>query len=199
MKKTSDAIKKNTVNFFGALGYLLCLFQWFWAFMLYFSVIQSMTILFAPDGSTQVEQAPLFTVTLPDPIKWGILAVITVTMIIITIYTLLKMPVSAVKTSHKAVHTTARTMAPIVIKVRRKKDTKKLRLALTPRLVIIIKLLIVAVPVVATTASVLLDVQSIDYSIAVIVGFGLASLSIAIFVIQYVLARVFRVKIHDLW
>lgn len=90
-------------------------------------------------------------------------------------------------------------MAPIVIKVQHKKDTKKLHARLTSKLILAIKLLLVVIPIALTAASGLLEKQSIDYPIAIVVGCGLAGFSVAFFAFQYVLAGLLRVKMPGLW
>lgn len=167
--------------------------------MLYFSIIKSVTTFLAPDASTHVQK---FTTapapTPPSSLELIILAIIVVIMIAITIYALIKIPMGIVKTGNKVAYKTAATMTPIVIKAQHKKDTKKARIKITPKLLLVAKLLLVVVPVVLTAMSGLLDKPAIDYRIAMAVGYGLAFFSIMFFAVQYALAGLFRVKMPDL-
>lgn len=197
-QKSGRNIKKGITNSFGSLGYFFCFLQWFWVIMLYFSVIQSVTLFVTPTADKQIEQTPDFTFTLLGPLDAVIVAIVTGIMIVITIYVLIKIPISIVKNSNKVVRKTTETMAPIVIKSQHKKDTKKNRAMITPKLALIMKLLLVIIPIALTTTSGLLEKPSIDYSIAMIVGCGLACLSVMFFAIQYVSAGLLHIKILDL-
>ena len=198
-QRTERNAKKNTANFFGSFGYLLCSLQWFWVVMLYFSVIQSMALLVSPHAGKQVEQPPGFTFALPGPLEAIILTIVAATMVGVTLYALIKIPMSIVKTGNKVVRTTAETVAPMVINVQHKKDTKKFHAKITSRLILAIKLLLIIIPLAFTMASGLLEKQSIDYSIAMIIGCGLACFSTVFFAVQYASARLLHVKISDLW
>jgi len=199
-RKAESSAKKNAVNFFGAFGYLFCLLQWFWAVMLYFSVVQSTTKFVAPEaGSGHIEQTSDFTLGLPDPLKWAVLIFVTVLMIAITAYVLIKMPMGIVKNSNKAVHKTAESVAPMIMRAQHKKITPKSRLKITARLILALKLLLVATPVILAVASGLLEKQFIDYSIATVVAYGVAALSAGAFAMQYVLAKLLRVPTQGLW
>ena len=199
-QKTKNTLKKNVSNFFGSVGYLACLLQWFWAVMLYFSVVQSTTSFVAPSTKgEQFGQGADMTIALPDPLKWGILVVVTSVMIAVTVYALIKMPMSLVKNSNKAVRKTAESVAPVVIRAQHKKVTEKSRKKMTALLIAIVKLFLVGVPVVLAAASGLLHTQYVDYSIATTVAYGLAALSIGAFVLQYGLARMLRVAVKELW
>jgi len=197
-QKEKTNIKKSTVNFVGSIGYLFCFLQLFWVVMLYFSVIQSIPLA-PPETDKQIEQFPGFTLTLPDPIEATIVGIVVVVMIVLTLYILVKIPMSIAKTSNAVVHSAAEAMTPVVIKAQHKKDIKKFRVKITTRLILAIKVLLVIVPIVLTAASGLLEQQSIDYSIAMIIGGGLACLSAAIFIVQYMMASILRVKPLDLW
>jgi hypothetical protein len=198
-QKTEHIIRKNFSNFFGSFGYLFCFLQWLWVVMLYFSVVQSATLLISPNADKQVEQSPSFTFALPDSSEIIILVIVMTVMIAVTIYVLIKIPMSIVKTSNKIVHKTAETMTPIVIKAQHKKDTKRFHAKITSTLMLAIKLLLVVAPVMLTVASGLLEKQSIDYSIAMLIGGGLACFSAVFFAIQYSLANLLHVKASDLW
>lgn len=198
-QKPERSIKRTISNAFGALGYLFGALQWFWAVMLYFSVVQPFILFISSRDSGAASQAPSFTFTLPGPVQAAIIIIVVVVMIALTIYMLIKIPMNIVKTSNKAVHKTTATMVPMVIKAQHKKDTPKARVKMASKLVIAVKALLVTIPVVLTVASGLLGKQSIDYSIAVIIGCGLACFSVAFFAVQYAAAGLFRIKLSDLW
>jgi hypothetical protein len=195
---TGHSIKKNIANFFGSFGYLLCFLQWFWAIILYFSVIQSAALFISPNITRQVEQPHSLTFALPGLSEMIIAAIIVAIMVAVTIYALIKIPLGIVKTGNKIVHRTAETMTPVVIKAQHKKDTKKIHTKITSKLTLVIKLLLIIIPIALAAASGLLEKQSLDYSIVMVIGWALACLSVAAFAIQYTIAGLFHVKMSDL-
>jgi hypothetical protein len=191
-------IKKSVVNTFGTLGYLFGFLQWLWAIVLYLSVIQSTTSFINNKDTTQIVEPATFSISMPGPLGVIILGVTIVVMVAITIYAIVAVPRSIVKVSNKVVHKAAESVAPMVIKAQHKKDTKRTRIQLTARLILVVKAALVITPLLITAASRLLEVQFIDYSIALIVGCGLASLSFILFALQYILGAVLRVKVTDI-
>lgn len=190
--------KKGAANTFGAFGYLFGFLQWLWAAALYLSVIQSVTSFITSTNPSEVTYEPNFAFSLPDPLAMIILVVVVVVMIGITIYALVSMPAYIVKTGNKIAHKTTKKIAPTVIKLRHKPNTKKMRLQVTMRVLIFVKCTLIFVPLLLAIASWLLSEQLIDYSIALTVGCGLACFSVIFFSMQYTVAKLFRVKISDL-
>lgn len=198
-QKAGHSIKKRVTNAFGFFGYLLCFLQWFWAVILYLSVIQSAVLFVSPRANEPIEQPHHVAVTPPSSSEMIIAVIVVVVMVAITIYALFKIPIGIVKTGNKVVHKTAETMAPMVIRAQHKKDTKRVHAKITSKLILAIKLLLIVIPVVLTAASGLLEKQPLDYSIVMTIGWTLACLSVVFFAIQYVLARLLHVKTSDLW
>lgn len=200
MKPRSNRnLKRGTANFFGAFGYLFSCLQWFWAIMLFFSIFKSVGIFLGADTAPRFEEhAAAQVASPPSMLQLAILGVIVVIMVGITVYALVKIPMGIVKTGNKVVHQTARTMTPVIAKARHKPVTKKARRKITVRLIVVGKLLIVAIPLAATALSGLLDKQSIDYAIAMILGGSLAGFAALSFGLQYALAGVLRVKLSEL-
>lgn len=199
-QKTERNVKEGIANAFGSFGYLSCFLQWFWAVMLYLGPIQSLALFTSSSADEQVEQPTglTFIFILPDPLETIILVTVVAIMVVVMIYALVTMPKSIVKTSDKIVRKTAETLAPFAIKAQHKQDTKRLRITMTSKLALAIKVLLIVIPVVLAAISGLLEKQTIDYSIVMIIGYGLACLSIAFFAIQYALATLLHVKISDL-
>lgn len=198
-QKPKRNFKKSLVNAFGSFGYFFGLLEWFWVVMLYFSVLKAFTLLVSPNTSQPVEQHASFTFTPPSPIESIIIAVITVVMVLVSVYVLIKMPSNMVKAGSKAVHRTTDAMVPLVVKARHVPDTKKSRAKITAKLIVGVKLLLVIIPVGLTAGSGLLEKQSVDYSIAMVVGCALAAMSLFFFAVQYLLAVLLRVKTSQIW
>lgn len=196
-QKPERNFKKSLANSFGALGYFFGFLEWFWAVMLYFSILKAFTLLVSPHVDQPLRQHTNYTFTAPSPLEGLVIGIITIVMVLVTVYVLIKMPSNIVKTGNKVVHKTTTTMAPIVIKARHIPDTKKSRAILTGKLMIVIKLFLIVVPVGFTIGSSLLREQSVDYSIAVAVGCTLASFSLFFFAVQYLLAAVFHLKLSQ--
>lgn len=195
---TRTDLKRRIANAFGSIGYFFSFFAWFWALMLYFSLLKATVTLVAPNADVPVVETPQVTVALPGWLEMTIVIAVTVIMLIVTLYALIKLPSKIAKVSSDVVHKTTATAAPIIIKSQHKKDTPKNRMRLTPMLILALKIVIVIIPLVASLASKLLDKQSIDYTIAIIIAYGIAGLSVLFFAIQYSLASAFRIKITDI-
>lgn len=198
-QKPERNFKKSLVNAFGSLGYFFGFLEWFWAVMLYFSILKAFTLFVLPSAEQPVAPHTSATFTPPTQIESIIIAIVTVIMILVSIYVLIKMPSNIAKTSNKVVHKTTDAAMPFVIKAQGLPDTKKTRAKLTAKLVLGIKLLLVIIPVGLTAASGLLEKQSVDYSIAMIVGCTLAVLSLFFFATQYLLAVIVRLKSSQIW
>jgi len=200
MKQTPKRnIKKDITNAFGSLGYFFSILLWFWAVMLYFSLIQSATLFVAPDANEQVEQQSSYVLSPPGPLEVVLLVVIVIVMIAVTIYALVKIPRSIAKAGNKVVHRTTEAVVPVIIRSQRQKDTKKVRGRITTKVIVALKLLLILIPVGLTVGSGLLEKPSIDYTIAMIIGCGLAGIGVFFFAAQYVLAGLLRIKVSELW
>lgn len=199
-KKTKKNFKKNIANFFDAAGYFSCTFQWLWVFLLYFTLIESFARFFIQDNPTKtVEPATANGVVNNGSLSVIIVVVITIIMGIITVYILLKMPSIIAKTGKTIVHQTADNIAPVVLQAQNKQDTKKNRTRLSARLVVVIKLLLVILPIVLAVFSIYLDQQIVDFYIVIIVSFWLASFSIMFFAVQYLTAKLFKLRENEIW
>ena len=198
-RKPERNLKRSTVNALGSIGYFFGFLEWFWAIMLYFSVLKAFTLFVSPSVDQPVGQHATFAFTPPSPIEGIIIAVITVAMVLLSIYVLIKMPSNVIKTSNKVVHKASDAVVPMVIKAQHKTDTKKNRRLLSARIISIMKRLLVLIPTGFIVGSGLLDKQAIDYSIALVVGCMLALLSLFFFAAQYILARLLHIEMADIW
>jgi hypothetical protein len=128
-----------------------------------------------------------------------IAAAITIIMVVFTIYVIVKMPSTIVKTGKKVVHETADNVTPLVLRIQHKKDTKKNYIKLTPQIILVIKIILIIAPVMLIFTSQSIENQMIDYSIAMFVSFLLTCFTVMFFIFQYFLARLFAIKRQDLW
>lgn len=200
-RKTKTNITEKIANSFGSVGYFFCTLQWLWSTMLYFSLIESFTNYITPVVETEeVVQISYVVDKSPDASLMVIAGIITVIIIIITIYALIKTPSTVVKASKTVVHGTATAVTPIVMRVQHRKiEDKVSRRKITSRLIILLKILLVIIPIILAFTSAFLEVQKIDYSIAIYASIWLASFSIIFFALQYIMARLFSIKNKEIY
>ena len=198
MSKDRRDIKKGLVNSFGSMGYLCCALAWFWTGMLYLNAVRSAVLFVQPVADERIAY-DIPSVAIPSQLEVGIIVVVTIIMVLITLYALVKIPMSVAKSGGKIMQKTTDTLVPIAIKAQHKEDTKKNRMKIAPKLLILIKLFLVIVPIVLSMLSELFGKLPIDYSIAVIVSGGIGGLSVFFFSMQYLLAGALRVKSSGLW
>lgn len=185
-------------NFFGALGYLSCSLQWLWIIVLYFSWVKALVVIVSP-ANNQIVKTPAPVVFEPNIALTMLAGVIFVAMIALTIYFIYKIPATIINTGKKSLQRAASGVAPIVLQAQHKKETKKNLIKLTPKITIILKLMIIITPLILTFASYLVEKQMIEYSVALFAGIWLACSSILFFGIQYFIAGFLSVKPKNLW
>ena len=187
------------MNFFGTFGYFVCLLQWFWGIILYFNYIESLALFITPSIESPVVKPVAVIETAPNIPLVILSVVITIIMVAVTIYVIIKIPSTIYKTSKKIVRSTAENITPIVLKIQHKKDTKKVHLRLTFRLIIFIKISLIIIPVILSFASQFMEKQPFDYYIVMYVGLWLAVFSTLLFAIQYILASLLSINRQDIW
>jgi hypothetical protein len=127
-----------------------------------------------------------------------ITAVITFVMVALTIYIIIKIPSTLIKTSKKVVQSAAENATPLILQAQNKKDTKRNHLKLTPSLVIVMKLILIIAPVLFAFGSQFIEKQAFDFFIAMYIGVLLACFSLLFFVFQYLAAGLMSVKKQDI-
>ena len=205
--KTKSNFKLKLANSFGSIGYFFCSMQWFWVVLLYFSLIKSFALSTIPNASID-SQPPQPVILDPDTVTAAssgpdiffiiIATAITILIFAITIYVIVKMPSTISKASKNVVRGAAENATPILLQIQHKKDTKQNHIKLTPMLVLIMKLLLIIIPIGLTFASLFIPEQLVDFNISLIVSFWLLSISLFAFLIQYLLGKVFSLKIQDI-
>ena len=191
--------RKNISNIFGALGYFACLMQWFWATILYISFLKSVVLFISPETNNVVTKTNTVVNYGSNTPSIIFAVIVTILVLILTIYVLIKMPSTVLKTSKKVVAETAESVAPIVLKVQHKKDTKKNHIKLTSQIVLVIKIVLVIIPIILSFMSKLLKTQMFDFNIVMFVGVWLAAFTLIFFAFQYLIAKFLAVRNQDLW
>lgn len=172
--------------------------QWFWAIALNFSLIQTFVTLTSPNVDNPITKPPVAVGFSPNPLFLVITSAIAIAVIALTIYIIVKIPSTIVKTSKKIVHSAAENITPIALRIQHKKDTKKNHIKLSSSLILIIKILLIIVPVILSFTSQFLDKQMLDYNIAIGVALWMAGFSLILFAIQYSLSRIFSLPKGEL-
>lgn len=192
---------------FGSIGYFFCSMQWVWAFLLYFSLIKLFALSMVPENKS--ESLPIQpAIPRPDVMVAGnagpdiffiiFAGLITVVVISITIYVIIKMPSTIAKASNNIVSSAAENVTPIILQIQHKKDTKKNHLKLTPLLILMMKIILIIAPIGLIIASQLVPDKFISFDIAMCVGLWLFCVSFIAFLIQYSLAKLFLLKLCDI-
>lgn len=184
--------KRKLTNLFGGLGYLSVLFQWLFVAVLVLPVfLESETYVNILEPTTPVEQPVSEPAVLTGGIWVFVTFAIALVFIALTVILLLKIPASIAKTGHDITEKSAKSITPIVIKNRKLKPSEQTKL--TARLVKLIKLLLVTVPV-ALVCLTYFTGATLDIYSAIFVGCLLAILSLVLFSVQYLLAKLFKLQ-----
>lgn len=191
-------MKNKITNFFGGLGYLACIVQWLWTVLLFIEPIKDFLIIFVPTIEERIDK-PQIAVLEYNPLIAIISTVITIIFLGLSIYLIYKVPTSLAKNSNRIVHETTKAVTPLIIKATHQKQTKKILLKLTARIVFFIKLFLIVAPLILVLASGLIDKQVFEARISITTGIFLASVSLLWFSIEYTLAKIFHIKFSEIW
>lgn len=197
-RKTRRVWPRKVVNLFGGIAYMVVIFQWVIAGAFFIPSFEQLQL--AP------KQAPVTTAVetsaTPDgPTLFTFIgvAVIVLVMLMVTIYVIAKLPATLARSGRKVVHKSSSALTGVVIKATKKKDTKKLRDKLTPKIILYLKLVVVILPLVLAYLSQFQSEPLIEPALALYISALLADMSIFFFIVQYVFARILQVKPVDIW
>lgn len=192
-------MERKIANSLGAIGYFFISLQWLWALLLYSSLITGLAKIMNTETATQTAQ-PSSGIDLTASVPMIIItAVITFVMVALTLYILIKIPSTLIKSSKKVVQTAAEGAVPLILQAQNKKVTKRSRLKLTPFLIVIMKYILIFFPVILAFTSQFIEKPTFDFFISMYIGVLLACFSLLFFVFQYLVAEVMSVKKQDIW
>lgn len=185
-------------NLLGGFGYFSVSLQWLFIALLYFQAFYGILppIAQAPPPPPPEEPVVVVTSEGPSPLIIGFGIVVTIVMIGLSIYAFIKMPKELVKAGHKTTQAVAHKATPVILKAQGRKDTVRNRRRVTPRIVIVAKLLLIALPIIAAWASQFIPEPALDIALAMVIAFWLASWSVALFGLQYLLVVLFKIKLE---
>ncbi len=198
-KKQKNNLKRKVTNLLGAIGYFFISIQWLWVLLLYSSLITGLAKTINTETVTQTSQSTT-NVDLAASVPMIIItAVITFTMVVFTLYVLIKIPSTLIKSSKKVVQVAAESAASLILQAQNKKVSKRSRLKLTPFLFIIMKFILIFIPVILAFTSQLTEKPIFNLFISMYIGVLLACFSVLFFVFQYLASELMSVKKQDIW
>jgi len=179
---------------FGAAGYLIVVFQWVVTAALFTPLL---SMLPAPQHVTTAPAAttPPFLSDAANVAGWIFVGAVTIIMVVFTVVALIKLPGAIVNSSKKAVQAGSNKVTTALIKATHKKDTKKRRRIIQPRMVRLIKLMLLAAPLLLAYVSRFVPDAMLDGDMALFVVALFAQFALAAFIIQY--AIIFLAKLDE--
>lgn len=184
------------VNFFGTLFYLSCLLQWTWATLPYMpGIVRLAEMLQGPKGTP----APMQEVAASGPPSLLLLIIAfaaTVIVIGLTLYVLIKFPVTVAKSAQKMTQNTSARIVPIV--THHAKLPEKKRRQLTARIVVYLKLTICVLPVILCACTYFFETE-LGYALTMIIAAVLGLGSLLLLSAQLLIARWLKVKSNTIW
>lgn len=182
-------------NTFGTFGYISCLLQWLFVSLLYLPLLldnEQLKSFLLPQPAPQPTQ--VIAASEPSPFLIAFAVVFTILMMIFTIFLVLRAPFAIAKTGKTITKKTAEAIVPLVVHHPLSPAKKRI---LTVRLVKIIKLIIVIVPLLISLSALLVSL-ALPQDVTLFVSASLAIGSLAWFSLQYVSARLLRVRLDKL-
>ncbi|MGB4768571.1 MAG: hypothetical protein WBP22_04905 [Candidatus Saccharimonas sp.] len=182
-------------NTFGSFGYISVLFQWLWTFLiLAYPLLSS-----RPDFLFLPSSEPTFTHdTTPAPASPFLVIIAiaaTIAILGVTVVAVARLPKNVGKKGATLTRNTTAAVLPAI--THHKKLTKKKRVQLSYRIVLVIKLLLVTLPLVALLFG--QPLEKITPEVVWAMAFFCAACSISYFLVQHLLARFMRISNEKLW
>ncbi|MNQ07679.1 hypothetical protein D3C85_204650 [compost metagenome] len=185
-------------NLFGTLFYLSCLLQWMWAALPYMPwIVRIAELLQAPVAApAEPANVPVITSSPPSMTLVIITGIITVAIIVATIYVLIKIPTAVAKSGQKITQNASARIVPIV--THHTKLTPKKRRRLTARIIIYLKLIVCTTPIILSACAFTIN-TSLDYAIIMFVAAVLGIGSFTLLALQAFFAKWLKLKPEDIW
>ena len=179
----SATLRRTSASLLAGIAYIACVFQWLWVMMIALPPLVKSgafdSLMSKGDSAPVIKAAPIVV----TPLVGFIIGAVTVAMIVITVYVLLRLPKTITKTGETIVQHTAHAVMPIV--THHKPLLAKKRRLLSMRLKLIIQLTLTIVPLLISLL--LPSFQDISKDIIIFIAALLAAVSLAGFVAAWVL------------
>lgn len=192
--------RRKFVNAVGAFAYINVAIQWVMAVAIFIPLISESPLLNPEPAAPKTPVDPA-AVGPSEPTIFTFIGVTLVLLIALslTAYALAKMPISLARTGRKVVQKSSMTLTTAVIKASGKRDSKKLRDAMTPKLVLLMKATILLLPIAIAFLSRYTPEPLMNEYLSLYLAVLLANWSFMLFVIQYGFAYTLGVKRTDIW
>lgn len=183
----------KVANFFGTLGYLTLLFEWFWVFgLLLYPSLKNIPLLL-PEKAPQTQHAPLFSINPTLGLTIG--AIVTVLCVVMVIYALYTVPRGIAKTSSRVTRQAVAVVIPTI--VHHKPISKKESRRLTFTAMIIIKIAAITVPLVGCLVTPV--VSGLSQQIVAITALFFAFWVVFHFGIQLAITKIAKLNTEQIW
>ncbi len=184
-------------NIFGTFGYLSLAIQWLWVFVIFIPPLMANPTIknFITPEKTDQSTLPSFAINADSLLMTIIAVVITVIVLGVTMIVLAKLPIAIVRAGQKSVETVTENVVPLV--THRAHISPKKKRALTVRLMIIVKLSLVAAALLLLSIAFFVRIDlaiEIIFTIGAITAIG----SLVGFGLQYVTAKWLKVPFSAL-
>lgn len=193
MTKPKPRSKHIAVTIFGTLFYIVSAFGWLWAILPYIPDIAKLS------RSLQPEAQPVeHVVTAGPPSLLLIIIAISVTIAILamTVYVLIKLPSTIRRSGEKLTHSTSSHIVPIL--THHTALSPKKRRQLTAKVTFYVKLLLCTLPVAVSACSILVP-TGLSYELTMLVATFFAVIALVLLGTQLLLAKWLRVPLDIVW
>lgn len=184
------------INLLGTLFYLSCLLQWTWAILPYIPGIVRLTeILQGPTNTPEPVQEVMASG--PPSLTLFIFSIAATVIIIgLTLYVLIKFPVTVAKSGQKITQNTSAHIVPII--THHAKLTPKKRQRLTARVIAYLKLTLCVIPIVLSGCAFFVKTD-LAYEIIMIIAAALGIVTLTLLGVQLLCAKWLQVKSDAIW
>lgn len=193
---TKTRKKHFLVTLAGTLFYIVSTIGWLWAVLPYVPDIAKLSATLQPQEQAQpVEQV---VTTGPPPLLLTIIIIgVTIAILVMSVYTLIKLPATIRMSGEKLTHTTSAHIVPIL--THHTHLSPKKRRQLTARIAFYIKLALCTLPVIIAACSFLVPASSLSYELTILVATFFAITSLVLFCTQLLLAKWLRIDLDIVW
>ncbi|MGB4762402.1 MAG: hypothetical protein WBP12_03555 [Candidatus Saccharimonas sp.] len=182
-------------NILGSLGYISVLFQWLWSFLILIYPL----LIAQPDFLFPTPVQPQLPQEMPSDQISPLLVVLafaaTIAILIITAVVLFRLPKTIGKKGAHITRSAASTVVPVV--TQHKKLTRRRRVQLSYRIILILKACLVVIPLIALLFAQPID--RVDSEVVWAMALFCAICSSVYFLTQHLVARIMRVAVESLW
>ncbi len=185
--------KHVAVTIFGTLFYIVSALGWLWAILPYVPDIAKLSRSLQPD----TQPAEHVVAAGPPSLLLVIIAVgITITVLAMTIYALVKLPSTIRKSGEKLTHSASSHIVPIL--THRTALSPKKRRQLTAKVTFYVKLLLCTLPVTISACSFMVP-TGLPYELTMLVATFFAVIALVLLGAQLLLAKWLRVPLDIVW